>query len=67
MFEGRKTMYSIKIYLSNGVIIDFTCEQYEVTKNRLTGEVSGYRFENASKCIAFLDMSQITAITAEKI
>lgn len=36
-------------------------------KNRLIGEVLGYRFENASKCIAFLDMSQITAITAEKI
>lgn len=60
-------MYLVKIYLSNGVVIDFTCEQYEITKSRTTGEVSGYRFENASKSVDFLNMSQIVAVTGEKV
>jgi len=60
-------MYSIKIYLSNGVIIDFKCEQYDVVKNSSTGKVTGYCFENANKDIAFLDKTQIVAITGEKV
>lgn len=60
-------MYLINIYLTNGVIIDFKCEQYEISKSRATGEVSGYCFENANKNIAFLNKTQIIAITGEKI
>lgn len=60
-------MYSMKIYLTNGVIIDFECEKYEITKNRSTGEVLGYFFENTNKNIAFLNVGQIIAITGEKI
>ncbi len=60
-------MYLIKIYLTNGVIIDLKCEQYEISKSAITGEVSGYCFENANKSIAFLNKTQITAITGEKI
>ncbi|HEX9024851.1 MAG TPA: hypothetical protein VF839_00125 [Clostridium sp.] len=60
-------MYLIKIYLTNGVIIDFKCEQYEISKSGTTGEVLGYCFENANKSIAFLNKTQIIAITGEKI
>ena len=60
-------MYIMKIYLSNGVIIDFKCEQYDITRSSTTGQVTGYCFENSSKNIAFLDKTQIVAITGEKI
>lgn len=60
-------MYSIKIYLSNGVIIDFQCERYDVTRSNSTSKVTGYCFENSSKNIVFLDKAQIIAITGEKI
>jgi hypothetical protein len=60
-------MYLIKIYLSNGVIVDLKCEQYEVSQNRTTGHVSGYCFKDANKCIAYLNKTQIIAITGEKI
>ena len=60
-------MYSIKIYLSNGVIIDFNCQRYDISKSSSTGKVTGYCFENASKDVAFLDKTQIVAITGEKI
>lgn len=60
-------MYLIRIYLTNGVIIDLNCEQYEVSQSRTTGEVSGYCFKNANKCIAFLDKTQIIAVTGEKM
>ena len=60
-------MFLINIYLTNGVIIDFKCEKYEIFQSRTTGEVSGYCFENANKNIAFLNKTLIIAITAEKI
>ena len=60
-------MYSMKIYLSNGVVIDFKCEQYNIAKSNSTGKVTGYCFENSSKDISFLDKTQIVAITGEKI
>ena len=60
-------MYLIKIYLTNGVVIDFNCEKYEISKSSVTGEISGYCFENSNKSIAFLNKTQITAITGEKI
>ncbi|OOM74825.1 hypothetical protein CLPUN_36530 [Clostridium puniceum] len=60
-------MYLIKIYLTNGVIIDFICENYKISQNRTTGEVSGYCFENADKNIVFLNKTLIIAITGEKI
>lgn len=60
-------MHLIKIYLTNGVIIDFTCENYKVSQSRTTNEVSGYCFENANKNIAFLNKTLIIAITGEKI
>lgn len=60
-------MYLMKIYLSNGVIIDFKCEKYDISKSSSTGKVTGYCFENASKDIAFLDKTQIVSITGEKI
>lgn len=60
-------MYLMKIYLNNGVIIDFKCEQYDITRSISTGKVTGYCFEKASKDIAFLDKTQIGAITGEKI
>ena len=59
-------MNLIKIYLTNGVIIDLKCEHYEISKSATTGEVSGYCFENANKNIAFLNKTQIIAITGEK-
>lgn len=65
--EGSKTMNLIKIYLTNGVIIDLKCEKYEISQSRTTGEVSGYCFENATKSIAFLNKALIIAITGEKI
>jgi hypothetical protein len=60
-------MHLIKIYLSNGVIIDFQCKEYEITRSSSTEKVTGYCFEKASKSIAFLDKTQIIAITGEKI
>ena len=60
-------MYSMKIYLSNGVIIDFICEQYDIAKSNSTGKVTGYCFENSNKDIAFLDKTQIVAIIGEII
>ena len=61
------TMYLIKIYLTNGVIIDFKCEQYEISKSRTTGLVLEYCFKNANKKIEFLNKTEIIAITGEKI
>lgn len=60
-------MNLIKIYLSNGVIIDFQCKEYEITRSNSTEKVTGYYFEKANKSIAFLDKTQIIAITGEKI
>lgn len=60
-------MYLIKIYLTNGVIIDFTCENYKISQSRTTGEISGYYFENANKNIAFLNKTLIIAIIGEKM
>lgn len=60
-------MYLINIYLTNGVIIDLKCERYEISQSRTTGAVSGYCFENSNKNIAFLNKTEIIAITGEKI
>ena len=60
-------MYLIKIYLSNSVIIDFNCEDYNITISSTTGAVSGYCFQNATKSIGFLNKTEIIAITEEKI
>lgn len=60
-------MYLIKIYLTNTVIIELNCEQYEVSQNKTTGEVSGYCFKNSNKYISYIDKSNIVAITAEEI
>ncbi len=60
-------MYLIKIYLTNGTVIDFNCEEYEISQNKATGNVSGYCFKNANKCIAYLDKTQIAVITSEKV
>ena len=60
-------MYLMKIYLKNGVIIDFECEKYNITKSSSTGEVTGYHFENSNKSIAFLNKTEIIGITGEKI
>ena len=57
----------MKIYLNNGVIIDLNCEHYDIARNSSTSKVTGYCFEKASKDIAFLDKTQIVAITGEKI
>jgi len=60
-------MYLMKIYLNNGVIIDFKCEKYEIIRSSSTGGVSGYSFEKANKDIAFLNKTEIVAITGEKV
>jgi hypothetical protein len=57
----------MKIYLKNGVMIDFKCEKYDITKSSSTGEVTGYNFENSNKSIAFLNKTEIIAITGEKV
>jgi glutathione peroxidase-family protein len=49
------------------VIIDFQCNSYEITRSSSTEKVTGYCFEKSSKSIAFLDKTQIIAITGEKI
>ena len=60
-------MYLMKIYLKNGMIIDFKCEKYGITKSSSTGEVTGYTFENSNKSIAFLNKTEIIGITGEKV
>ncbi|MDR3594648.1 hypothetical protein [Clostridium sp.] len=60
-------MFLIKIYLTSGAIIDFQCEQYEISQSRIAEEVIGYCFKNANKCIAFLNKKTIIAITREKV
>ena len=65
--EGRETMYLIKIYLSNSVIIEFNCEDYKITISNTTGAISGYCFKNATKSIGFLNKTEIIAITGEKV
>ena len=67
-FHGRsEKVYLMKIYLKNGVIIDFKCEKYDITKSSSTGEVTGYYFENSNKSIAFLNKTEIIGITGEKV
>jgi len=59
-------MYLMKMYLNNGVIIDLKCQEYDITTSRSTGQITGYSFEKANKSFAFLNKTQIVAITGEK-
>ena len=61
-------MIKVRIILKNGIEFVVTCKKAVCSHNNLTGEMTNFKYEGATKNIPlYLDVTQVAAVLQEEI
>ena len=59
-------MKTVRVYLKGGQVVEFKCESYEISTNRMGAPTGLTTSRLSGEHIAYADMSEVAMVTEER-